>query len=246
MIVSGHQPNYLPWLGFFDKMQRSNLFIIEDNVQFENRGFTNRVQIKQQSEPRWLTVPVEGGNKKKAINEIKISRKGELDWARRHWLSIKYHYSKAPFWDTYSSFFEDAYKRSWERLIDLNLHLINGLKSFFGIETPLIFASKLKAKGHKSDLILTQCKILNTPVFLAGAGSRDYIDVESFKEQNVTLLFQEFKHPIYKQVHGQFIPKLSAIDFLFCCGGNSFSLISEKPVSIFLTKKPLNTLAMAI
>jgi hypothetical protein len=220
MIVSGHQPNYLPWLGFFDKMMNSELFIIEDNVQFENRGYTNRNLIKQQTESKWLTVPVEDGDKRKPINEIKISSKGESDWARRHWLSIKYHYSNSPFWYKYKDFFEDAYERNWEFLIDINLHFINGIRNFLGIKTPMIFASSLNAEGHKSELVLAQCKAVGADIFFAGTGSRCYLNTSEFEKERLKIVFQDFKHPEYRQVHGEFIPNLSVIDFLFCCGGN--------------------------
>jgi hypothetical protein len=220
MIVSGHQPNYLPWLGFFDKMNNADLFIIENMVQFENRGYTNRNLIKQQMESKWLTVPVEDGDKRKPINEIKISIKGESDWARRHWLSIKYHYFNAPFWYKYHDFFEDAYSRHWEYLIDINLHFINGIRNFLGIKTPMIFASSIKAAGHKSGLVLAQCKAVGADIFFAGTGSQSYLNMAEFEREGVKIVFQDFKHPVYQQVHGEFIPNLSVIDYLFCCGGN--------------------------
>ena len=131
MIVAGHQPNYLPWLGFFDKIRRCDLFIIEDNVQYEQQGFTNRNRIKTPDGAKWLTVPIEHVGGPMLINEVKISKKAEPDWAKRHWHSLKHHYSRAPFWKEYCGFFEQTYAKEWTMLFDLNLYLIRGIMRIF-------------------------------------------------------------------------------------------------------------------
>lgn len=217
--MSGHQPNYLPWLGFFDKMQQSNVFVIEDNVQFEVREFTNRNKIKEQKISKWLTVPVEDAKKRLLINQVKIARKAEPDWAKNHWLNIKYHYCKAPYWAKYSDFFEQTYSKDWALLVDLNLHLIKGIMGFLGINTPLIMASSLNVTGAKSDLVLAQCKAVGADVHLAGNGERGYLDVNKFEREGVKVVFQDFEYPVYRQVQGEFISNLSVVDYLFCTGG---------------------------
>jgi hypothetical protein len=220
MIVAGHQPNYLPWLGFFDKIRRADLFIIEDDVQFEQQGFTNRNRILTADGVRWLSVPIEHTKSSLLINEVKIANKAEPDWANRHWLTIKLNYCKAPHWSTYCAFFEDTYKREWELLIDLNLHLIRGIMGFLKIETPLVMSSSLGAKGKKSELIVSQCQAVGADVQLAGEGCKQYIDRALFEKEGIELVFQEFQHPVYRQTHEEFTPNLSVVDFLFCTGGN--------------------------
>src|SRR5512138_3064110 len=130
MIVAGHQPNYLPWLGFFDKIRRSDVFIIEDNVQFERQGFTNRNRVLTADGVRWLSVPIEHANKPLLIKDIKIANKGEPRWGQKHWFTIKHGYCKAPYWSRYADFFEDTYQQEWNRLIDLNMHIIRGIMRF--------------------------------------------------------------------------------------------------------------------
>ena len=149
MIVSGHQPNYLPWLGFFDKMLQSDVFIIEDCVQFERQGFTNRNKIKTFQGAKWLTVPVEHSGGMLPINEVMIANKANPDWAKKHWLILKHNYSRAPFLEKFSGFFEQTYNRRWSRLIDLNLHLIRGLMRMLNI--------KNKTQQHKK-----QCQRIGT------------------------------------------------------------------------------------
>jgi hypothetical protein len=219
MIVSGHQPNYLPWLGFFDKMRRSDTFIIEDSVQFEHQGFTNRNKIMTSSGVRWLSVPIEHVKKPLLINEVRIANKGEPNWGCRHWLTLKYSYCKAPFWSEYCDFFEDTYERQWTMLIDLNMHLIKGIMGFLKIDKPLVMGSCLGAKGKKTELIIAQCKMVGASVQLAGNGGREYIDNKRFVEEGIKLVFQEFEHPVYTQTREGFVSNLSVVDFLFCTGG---------------------------
>jgi hypothetical protein len=219
MIVAGHQPNYLPWLGFFDKIKRSDLFIIEDNVQYEHQGFTNRNKIMTADGVRWLSVPIEHDNKPMLISEVKIANKGEPQWGNRHWLTLKHSYCKAPYWHEYSEFFEDTYNREWTLLMDLNLHLIKGIMHFLNIDKPFVMASALDAEGKKSELIIAQCKAVGACVQLAGNGGKEYINSKRFEEEGIKVVFQEFDHPHYPQTCAGFVPNLSVVDYLFCTGG---------------------------
>ena len=219
MIVAGHQPNYLPWLGFFDKMRCSDVFIIEDNVQYEHNGYINRNRIKTQKGAMWLTVPIVHVGRQLLINEAEIANKTQPTWSERHWLSLKHNYMHAPYWSKYSGFFEETYSKTWDKLIDLNMHLIKGMMLFLGVDKPIVMASSLNINEKKSKLILAQCMALKSDVQLAGGGSRDYLNVKEFKEKGIKVLFQDFKCPIYTQLHGEFVPNLSAIDYLFCTGG---------------------------
>jgi hypothetical protein len=218
MILAGHQPNYLPWLGFFDKIQQSDVFVVADNVQFEIQGFTNRNKIKMVNVAKWLTVPIEHAREPQLINQVKISSKVD-DWAKKHWLSIKQHYSRAPYWKKYSEFFEQTYLKDWSLLIDVNMHLIRGIMAFLEITTPLVMASSLKAKGKNSDLLLAYCKEIGADTYLAGTGSKAYLDVEKFNHAGVKVVFQDFEYPVYQQRRGEFIANLSVVDYLFCTGG---------------------------
>ena len=170
MIVAGHQPNYLPWLGFFDKIRRCDVFIIEDNVQYERQGFTNRNRIKTPYGAKWLTVPVEHVGGPLLINEVKISKKAEPDWAKRHWFSLMHHYSRAPFWKDYCGFFEQTYAKEWGMLFDLNLYLIRGIMGILDIDTPLIMASSLGVFEGKSEAVLAKCKKVGADTLLWGRG----------------------------------------------------------------------------
>jgi hypothetical protein len=218
MIVAGHQPNYLPWLGFFDKLRRCDVFIIEDNIQYEQQGFTNRNRIKTPDGVKWLTVPIEHVGGPLPINEVRISNDGEPSWAKRHWLSLVHNYGRAPFWEQYCGFFEQTYSKDWTMLLDLNLHLIKGLMGIFNLNTPLVMASSLHVFDKKNDAVLAKCKILGAETILCGNGAKGYIDLKQFYEEGIKVIFQEFYHPTYPQFYGKFVNNLSIVDYLFCNG----------------------------
>ncbi len=219
MILSAHQPNYLPYLGFFDKMIQSDVFIIQDNFQFERHDFQNRNRIKTYNGVQWLTVPVERCKQDTRIDEVNIAKLPGALWTKKHWDALKYNYMKAPYWGEFSEFFEQVYKQNWTRLLDLNMYLIKMLMKLFKIETPLILSSSLKASGQKTDRLLAQCKEVGADVYLSGIGGRNYLDVQLMEDAGVKVLFQEFQYPVYPQLHGEFVPNLSVVDYLFCTGG---------------------------
>ena len=228
MIVAGHQPNYLPWLGLFDKMVQCDVFVIEDNVQFERQGFQNRNRVKIRQGVVWLTVPVEHVGKGLPINEVRIANAAEPRWAERDWMTLKQNYHKAPFWEKFQGFFEQAYGKRWDLLIDLNMYLIKGIMGFLGIEKRLVMASSLGVSGKKGDLVLNQCKALGATVLLAGSGAREYLRPGDFEEKGMKVIFQDFKYPVYEQLHGAFVPDLSVIDYLFCSGGEPWRTADMK------------------
>jgi len=167
---------------------------------------------------KWLTVPVRGGRKRKRYSEILVAN--EYDWSKRHWLTLKQSYGKAQFWNEFCSFFEETYHKKWDRLLDLNIHLIKGIMEFLKIKKELVLASSLKSSGIKNDLIISQCKTFGAKTYLSGVGARTYLDLDKFKREGIKVIFQGFVHPVYPQVGGSFVPNLSVVDYLFCAGGH--------------------------
>jgi hypothetical protein len=222
LIYSGHQPNYLPYLGFFDKMAQCDVFVIQDEVQYERHDFQNRNKIKTAKGATWLTVPLEHTGATMSIKEVRIAKRLEAEWGSQHWRILKANYQRAPFWKQYCDFFEEAYSRKWESLLDLNLHFIKGLLSFLKIDTPLVMASSLNASGKATEMILAQCKSVGADMYLSGIGGRDYLDVSLLENAGIKVIFQNFHSPVYIQLFGEFIPDLSVVDYLFCNGADKW------------------------
>ncbi len=215
MIVAGHQPNYLPWLGFFEKMRLCDVFIVEDAVQYEHQGFTNRNKIKTPYGAKWLTVPIEHCGRPLMIKEVQIANEAEPDWAKRHWLGLLHNYGKAPFWSEYCELFEDIYNREWTRLFDLNMRLIKEIMGILNIKTELVFSSSLNISKKKSESVLSKCKAVGADILLSGSGGKNYLNLKRFEEEGIRVVFQDFNYPKYTQLHGEFLPNLSVVDYLF-------------------------------
>lgn len=234
MIISAHQPEYLPYLGFFYKMAKADKFVLVDHVQFFDGSFQNRNRIRTASASSgwlWLTVPVITSKKGyQKINEVQIDN--SVPWARQHWKTIYFNYKKTPFFDTYSDFFEELYSKKWQKISDLNESIILYLKESLGIKTPIIKSSEFDLKGHKTDLIVELCKELKADTYLSGPGltaegGKHYIEEEKLKKNDIELVFSEFKHPVYSQRFVPFLEKMSAVDLLFNHGPKSLEIINS-------------------
>ena len=222
MIAGIHQPQYLPYIGYFDKMDRADIFVLLDDVQFKKNEWQNRNRIKNAQGWQWLTVPVLyrfGEN----ISEVKINNK--IDWKKKHLTSLITNYSKSECFKEYRAFFEETYTKDWERLVDINMYLIYYLIKQLKIKTEVVNSAKFKIKKEKTDRLIAICKELGADTYLSGDGARDYLEVEKFKKANIEVVFQNFKHPTYNQLYGEFEPYMSVIDLLFNCGSRSLDII---------------------
>tara|TARA_B100001741_G_C16498832_1_gene573597 strand:+ start:495 stop:1187 length:693 start_codon:yes stop_codon:yes gene_type:complete len=227
MILTGHQPTYLPWLGLFNKISNSDCFVLFDNVQYLPKEWMNRNKIKTPNGEIFLNVPVlKKSFLKKKIYDIKINN--NLDWKRKHLKSIKLNYSKAKFYNHYIDYFEEIYSKEWIYLSDLNYHMLKLFLKLLNINVKLLKLSDLEIKGKKSELVLNLCLKLNAKKFIFGQQGSNYADIISFKKKQIKTIFQNYNHPSYYQLHGKFVSNLSIIDLLFNCGNKSLEIINYK------------------
>lgn len=221
MIVGIHQPNYLPYLGFFDKMMKADLFVIYDDAQFEKGEFQHRNRIRIYHGWKWLTVPVE--KKQVPINQIRIKNevttwKG-VKWADAHFKDICDNYKDTSYYIEYEKEIKEIYEKRYDRLVELNMELINFLKDAFDIDTEIAYSSDLGFTSKSTERLAEMVEALGGDVYLSGPKGRDYLDVSLFEKKEIKVEFQDFKHPVYKQRYEEFIPNMAAIDALFNTGG---------------------------
>ena len=226
-FVAGHQPNYLPWIGYFNKIYQADKFCLVDSIQFNKKWFSNRNKIRTNQGEVWLTVPVKTSKKYyQKISEVEIDN--SLPWRRKHWKTMYLAYQKAPFFNKYADFFEDVYQRNWNMLVDLNEHIIGGILEFLNIDREIIRTSSFNPQGKKTDLLIDICRKTGADGYLSGSGgARQYVDEEKFKKAGLLHRFQAFEHPVYPQIHGEFVPRLAIIDLLFNCGPESEKLVKS-------------------
>lgn len=212
MILSAHQPAYLPWLGYFDKIIRSDIFVYLDTIQLEKNSFTNRNRIKTPQGAAWLTVPVKiKGHIGKAIMEIEIDN--SQDWRRKHLNTIYMNYKKAPRFEVCYPKLENLYQARYQLLAELCWEQLLFWLEEFDIKTQIVRSSSLPVDAKKSDLVLELCRYYNTDHYISGVLGKNYLREEDFELCGITLSFQDYKHPVYPQVWGDFLPNMSILDF---------------------------------
>lgn len=223
-VISIRQPGYLPYVGFFKKIQTSDIFVYLDDVQYERGDFDNRNKIRTLQGMMFLTVPVYNKFGQK-LNEVKIVN--TEDWGKKHRMTIKMNYQKAPFFDKYWSHIEQILSDKWVKLIDLNLALIEYIKSELDLTTRTIKSSELNVDSNGSDKLLQICKKLNATMYVSGEMGKSYLDEKIFFDSGIKIIYEKFQHPIYKQIHGDFIPQMSIIDLLFNEGENAKQILTN-------------------
>jgi hypothetical protein len=240
MILTAHQPVYLPWLGLFHKIALAEKFCIFDVAQYQTKDFNNRNKIKTNTGPIWLSVPVESKDHfNKKLCDIKIVNDG---WNKKHFKSIDLAYRKAPFYSKYIDDLEALLMgKTYSYLADLNFATLEfGLKSL-GIDIPIVTASSFDLQGSKSDLVLDMCKNLGASDYIFGVQGKDYADINSFLSCHINPHFQQYTHPVYPQLHGEFEPYMSIIDLLFNVGEKAFDVLMSGNINT-ITSKSLSIL----
>lgn len=226
MVIAIQQPEHVPWLGFFDKMASVDEYVYLDNVQFKKRYFENRNKIRTADKWGWLTVPViTKGLYRQKINEVEIDN--SRDWRKKYLNSIRASYGRSDFFKDVFYGLEDLINKEYKRLLDLNLSLIQFVRAYTGINTPVSKSSDI-SEGKGSDLILDICLKRKAHVYISGPDGRDYLKLEDFKKNNIEVRYHDYMHPEYKQLNQPFISHMSVIDLLFNCGKEALGIIKMK------------------
>jgi hypothetical protein len=227
MILTSHQPVYIPWLGLFHKIYLAEKYCILDTVQYQQYDFNNRNKIKTHTGPIWLTVPVETkGHTERVYRDIRII---DDRWNKKHFKSICFAYQKSPFFEQYVEGIEGfLVHKHYDFLCDLNADVLTFCLDALGLERPIVRASDYEFSGKKSELVLDMCVKLGADAFIFGALGAEYADRESFAEKEISIYFQDYHHPTYRQLHGEFEPYMSVIDLLFNEGKHSLEILLQK------------------
>jgi|TARA_Y100000768_G_C23968365_1_gene679109 hypothetical protein len=218
MKIGIHQPQFLPWLPYFLKIEACDYFVFLDIVDYQKNGLQNRNQIKSINGKQWLTIPIKNKLGQK-INDVKIFNSS--NWKKKHLSTIDQQYSKSKFFEKYFKELKDIYNYEWDLLSNLNISIIKTIMRWLDIQTPLVLASELEVSGKSNELILNICKTLKAKEYISGIGAKTYIDEELFKKNNIILNFKETQViKEYEQLHSDqgFINDLSVIDIVFNCG----------------------------
>ncbi len=211
------QPTYLPWIGYFDLIDQSDVFVFLDTVAFSRQSWQQRNRVLTAQGVRWLTVPVHH-TAGAPIREIAIDN--TKPWRRKHWATLEASYLRAPHWAEGSEPLARDYSREWNSLAELNIRLIREIASALGVEARFERSSELPlSTRRKEGALIDLCEALGATTYLSPPGSFGYLGSDmGFASSGIELRFQRFEHPAYEQGRGEFVPYLSAVDLLFNAG----------------------------
>jgi len=220
-VVAIHQPTFFPWLGYFNKMARCDQFVVLDTVQFPKKGGTwaNRVKLLINGEPGWVTMPVE-----RSYHGVRTYAQMRIDnsapWREKLLQTIRTNYGASAYFDQVFPVIEDLVRNPTTSLTDYNLSAILYLAKALGVDTAnIVRASEIEATGTGTDLLVSITKGVNGTAYFCGGGASGYQEDEKFAVAGLTLIYQNFQHPVYEQTNARaFVPGLSIIDPLMHCG----------------------------
>jgi hypothetical protein len=225
MLVGIHQPHYLPWARYFEKIAHSDVFIVLDNIQFNKNGWQNRNRIKTSSGSCVLTVPVLQ-HKNQNLNDATIDS-NQL-WRKKHACSILQSYSKSPHFSTHAPFIESFYSCDWRTLNEANQSMLQYHIEQLGIQSKIVYASDLNVPGEATERLVNLIRAVGGTAYYSGAYALDaYLDKRLLDDAGIELKLQTWRPPVYNQLHGEFIPDLSTLDMMMNCGPDTLRLILE-------------------
>ena len=229
IVVSIHQPNFLPWLGFFDKARSCDIFILLDNAEFEKNNFGNRTKIRTANGDTWLTVPIlSKGRSGQTVADVEINN--VVGWRRKHLQALRMNYSRASHCAEYVEWLASVLSKQHSSLLELNLDLLEPLLKLQCPDTHVLMASSIPI-GHDltgSARLAHLCAALGASRYLSGAGGRNYLEDEEFEALGVKVDYQEFGHPVYTQAFPGFVRGMSIVDLLLCQGPIDFTDLSRE------------------
>jgi hypothetical protein len=221
------QPSYIPWRGYFDQINRADVFVFYDDVQYDKHGWRNRNQIKTAQGRHWLTIPVHSGGV--VENSVPI-KQIEIDWSKpwntSHWKALCFAYGRAPFFREYAALLEPFYQRHDVLLADFTIDLTIALARTLGINhTRFIRSSGMDASGQKTDRLVQILVQLGVKNYISGPSAKDYIENDKLVSAGITLEYIDYNYPEYPQLHPPFDPNLSILDLLFMTGPDALKFM---------------------
>lgn len=229
-LVAIHQPTFLPWLGWFDKLARADVLVLLDDVQFPKKGGTwmNRVRMLIAGEPAWVTMPLD-----RSYHGVVPVREARIDdtkpWREKLVKTLATSYGQAPHFAEVAPVVEEVMKTPTTRVAELNeagiRRLAEGLRL---VPDRLVRQSELGVEGLGTDLLIDVCRAAGGTAYMTGDGADEYLEPERFAEAGLELVIQNFSPPVYPQPVAQHVHGLSSVDALMSCGWDGTARLLER------------------
>ena len=223
------QPTYLPWIGYFDMIDISDIYVAFDDVQFSKKSWQQRNFIKTQQGALMLSVSIKKSKLTTSIKDIKTMDSKKI--LKNHWKAISLAYKKSPYFEKYKQLFENIYSKNYTSLRNFNIDIIKTICEVLGIQTKFIYSSDIIIKKDQNDnttkKIIKLCKGAGITTLYDGFGASKILDSDMINKSNIDFKFQDLIHPLYNQLHGKFISHMSTIDLIFNEGPKSLDIIRQ-------------------
>ncbi len=214
------QPSYIPWRGFFDLMHDADVFVFYDDVQYDKHGWRNRNRIKTAQGSQWITIPVNAKGNVSEGTPLKDARiVWTQDWAKKHLMSLRQSYGKAPFFKQHFPLIESLYQTKHELLADFTIESSITLARALGIDhTRFVRSSELGVEGGKTERLVRIMQHVGASRYISGPAAREYIEPQLFADASVILEYKSYAYPEYEQLHPPFDPQVTILDLIFMKG----------------------------
>lgn len=215
MVLSSHQPNFLPYMGFFYKMAKCDVFVLSGDNQYSSKGLHSKNYIRIGDKKFPMTVPVKYEHPAR-IDDVAICY--QSDWRKELLKTLSINYKKAPFFDEVFSFVESTISNRYLCLSELNEVFIRSFAEKFGLKCKILLGKDLELVEHRMDRIIEMCHKLGADTYYSGIGGKAYNQDEKYAENGIALVYSDYEPIRYKQLGDGFIENLSALDYVFCNG----------------------------
>lgn len=215
--IAIHQPNFAPWAGFFHKMMASDCFVYLDSAAYTKNGFQNRNRIRVGSGVQWLTVPVlVKGYFNAPSKDIRVNN--QIPWRKKHLSSLHARFGRAACFTEIMEWIRPVYMTDWQFLLDFNITVLERIRAYLGVRTPLVLASEFPDEHVATERLVHLTEKLDGLIYLSGAGGRSYLDESRFREHGIEVRYQEFNPEPLIDSSGYDCSKLSILEVLFLLG----------------------------
>lgn len=207
----------MPALNYLQRMLLADVFVYRDDVQFQPKDWESRNRIKTAQGAMWISVPVMACPVGTPITEARINKYGR--WRDKMLMAIQCAYGRARFYRQYYPQLAEIIRGDFDRLVDLNYATIDFFRAAWGLDQcKFVMASELGCSGDTDEILIAMCKKLGANVYLSGTEGRNYNRPHRWAEAGIRLTYHDYVYPVYKQLHGDFMPWMSALDLLMNCG----------------------------
>jgi hypothetical protein len=221
------QPSYIPWRGYFHQIQKADIFIFLDDVQYDKDGWRNRNRLKFPTGVQWLSIPVKTkGSLSEGITIREVKMLYQKPWHKNHRQTIHFGYAKAPFYKQYAPLLDELYAEGPELLADFTIASTIRLARELGIaHTRFLRSSELPSSGIKTERLLSLLEPLGVTHYISGPSAKSYLELDRFRTAGIGVEFMEYGYPEYPQLHGEYDPQVSILDLMLMTGPAAPSFI---------------------